>query len=210
MNLKKGLQTASATILANNSTTGVLPAPGFELISVKPSSASTESSPRHRSSASLCGLSTPESTIALRESQQALDNLFGRGETINKHSRLPNGHRAMGRFLEFPEVLVVPGPEADLPAPDYDKAVADAKKQDDVKTIFFVNFPLELQGDELKQQQELQKSVQSWQAWSSTMCEGKVQQQVDTKALPSDKSGEFARSTYRAKVFDYIFRKSTW
>lgn len=208
MNLKKGLQTTSATILANKSTTGTLPAPGFELISVKPTP--TDSSSRHRSSASLSGLSTPESTTAFRESQQALEDLFGRGEKTYKHPERPNGHLARGNFLEFPEVLVIPGPEADLPPPDYDKAVADAKNQDDVKTIFFVNFPMELEGEELKQQQELQKSVQSWQAWSSTICEGKVQQQVDVKVLPSDKSGEFARSTYRAKVFDYIFRKSTW
>lgn len=149
--------------------------------------------------------------MSFRESQEALEDLFGRVEKFNKQPQKADGQRARGRFLEFPGVLVVPSyMEADLPAPNYDKAVADAKNQDDVRTIFFVNFPSELEGDELKQQQEVQNSVQSWQAWCSTICEGKVQQQVDAKLLPSDKNGESARSTYRAKAFDYVFRRSTW
>ena len=59
---------------------------------------------------------------------------------------------------------------------------------------------------------DLQEQIRSWQSWSSTMCEGKVQAQIDKKTLPDDNSGEAMakRSTYRSKVFDYIMRMSSW
>lgn len=154
--------------------------------------------------------STAESTTSLRESQLANDGPFGHDKAHENTSGVHRRATATGSFLQLPEALFVLSSEADLPAPDYDKAIASAKAQDDVKTIFFVNFPLNLEGQALSEQQDLQKSIQSWQAWASTVCEGKVQQQVDAKALPGDSKGQFARSTYRAKVFDFLFRNSTW
>lgn len=208
LNVKKGYQTTSAVVVSTVGSTGKPVAPGFQLISIKPSATLAESyiNPGHGSSASL----SPESTAALSESQRAIVELFGQAKENKKTNGVRKRPTATGQFLKFPESLIVPSPEADLPAPDYDKAVANAKQQDDIQTIFFIDFPLELEGQALTDLQNLQKSVQSWQAWSSTICEGKVQQQIDAKALPGDNKGQFARSTYRAKVFDYLFRRSTW
>lgn len=117
---------------------------------------------------------------------------------------------ARGRFLEQPEVHMLNRHiESVLPAPDYDKALANAKEQDDIQTVLFVDFPAAgLTGQALTDQQALMKSIQSWQSWSSVLVEGKVQQQIDAKVLPADNA--IKRGTYRTKVFDYVMRQSPW
>ncbi|RKK89720.1 hypothetical protein BFJ71_g12093 [Fusarium oxysporum] len=67
-----------------------------------------------------------------------------------------------------------------------------------------------LEGKALEVQRKLMSSIKTWQAWATINCEAKVQQQVDAGALPSDSKGQNARSTYRAKVFDFLFNRSTW
>ncbi|KAK8073937.1 hypothetical protein PG994_004836 [Apiospora phragmitis] len=97
--------------------------------------------------------------------------------------------------------------EPRLPPIDFDRALARAKAEDDVQTIFFINFPLQLEGDAKKALQELMDLVQSWQAWSTTQVEGKVQQQIDAGKLQQD---SLARGSYRANVFEYLMRQLTW
>lgn len=133
------------------------------------------------------------------------------GQDMTQHGSTGGQNTATGTFTKFPESLKVgPRKESDgppLPPIDFDKAVANAKTQDDVKTCFLVNFPLELEGDDLKKQQELEASVQTWQAWATTQVEGKVQQLVDAGTLKAD---SLARGSYRSQVFDFLMRRSTW
>ena len=143
--------------------------------------------------------------------ESQLNELFG-----NPKGKAPKPGR---RFTEsavfhFPESLVLKEtgePTAAPTAQDMIDATKKAVEHPDVHTTFFVGFPptgLDAQGTkELKKTVDL---VQSWQAWSSSVCEGKVQEQINNKALSADSDGQFARSTYRAKVFDYLFRGSTW
>ena len=102
-----------------------------------------------------------------------------------------------------------------VPEPPTVAQIMDAVKQavdrPDVQTIFFVNFPpsyLDPVGTEdLKIVVDM---MQSWQAWSSSLCEGKVQQQIGKEALPAGDDGQFIRSAYRVQFLDFIFRKSAW
>lgn len=98
---------------------------------------------------------------------------------------------------------------------DYKAAVDKAKNNPDVQTVFFVNFvPTGIESEPLARVKlrTLQSQVESWQAWSSTICEGKVKQQMDKNDLPTDDEGDSKRkrSTYRSKVFDYVMNASTW
>ncbi|RKL20967.1 hypothetical protein BFJ68_g2239 [Fusarium oxysporum] len=101
-----------------------------------------------------------------------------------------------------------------IPRSDNGKATGkpfkNAKDQDDVRTTFLINFTEPLEGKALEVQRKLMSSIKTWQAWATINCEAKVQQQVDAGALPSDSKGQNARSTYRAKVFDFLFNRSTW
>lgn len=72
---------------------------------------------------------------------------------------------------------------------DNDNAVSKALEQNDVQSIFFVNFSEPLEGSAVQAQQNLQSSIDSWQAWASTVCEGRVQQQVKESRLPGDYAG---------------------
>ena len=162
-----------------------VPAPGFEMISVEP----TQANPRnrgHRDSPSFVGMSSPEDIDTLKETDNAHDLLIGR-KLVKKH----DGSLASGILTQLSEKLILGGTESgtELPPVDYDKAAKNAKEQDDVQTLFFVKFPVELQGQALRDQQDLLSSVQLWQAWSSTICEGAVQKQVDAKVLPADSKG---------------------
>ncbi|KAF5557187.1 peptidase cysteine serine trypsin [Fusarium phyllophilum] len=118
--------------------------------------------------------------------------------------------KAEGSLTTLPEKLRFPETDNPLPPIDIDKAVRNAKDQNDVKTTFFIHFTETLEGEALEAQRKLMSSVKLWQAWATTNCEAKVQQQVDAGALPSDSKGQAARSTYRAKVFDFLFNHSTW
>ncbi|EXL63179.1 hypothetical protein FOCG_01545 [Fusarium oxysporum f. sp. radicis-lycopersici 26381] len=116
----------------------------------------------------------------------------------------------LGSLTTWPENLKLTEAGDPLPPVDFDKAFKNAKDQDDVRTTFLINFTEPLEGKALEVQRKLMSSIKTWQAWATINCEAKVQQQVDAGALPSDSKGQNARSTYRAKVFDFLFNRSTW
>ncbi len=140
--------------------------------------------------------------------EKQTDGLWGRhpakhGKQFNKLS-----------VMHFPESLVLKESD-DQAATSTAAQIVDATKKavdhPDVQTTFFVSFPpsnLDAQGT--KNLKKLVDMVQSWQAWSSSICEGNVQQQIDKEALSAAAEGQFARSTYRAKVFDYLLRNARW
>ncbi|KAK8023938.1 hypothetical protein PG993_012004 [Apiospora rasikravindrae] len=140
--------------------------------------------------------------------EKTLSELFGHGRTQHPS---PHGVKvARGTLTNYPESLRLEHREESdsiLPPVDLEKAIANAKAQDDAETIFFVNFPEQLEGNSQKTQKELIDSVLAWKAWASTMVERKVQEQVDAGKFSPD---SVARGTYRAKVFDYLMRQSTW
>lgn len=144
------------------------------------------------------------------EPETIISSLFGRSRRTRSRQR--GGKTLAGVVLDLPERLrrTESGLGFTPSLTDYKAATQKAADEPDVKTTFFVNFPPTLQGDAKKQTKKLIDSIQSWQAWSSSICEAKVQQQIDAKALPADSAGQFARSTYRAKVFDYLFRQASW
>ena len=140
--------------------------------------------------------------------EKQIDGLWGRqpakkAKQFNKLS-----------VMHFPESLVLKESDDQVAAPTAAQIVDATKKavdHPDVQTTFFINFPpgnLDTQGT--KKLNKLVGMVQSWQAWSSSICECNVQQQIDKKELSAAAEGQFARSTYRAKVFDYLFRHATW
>ncbi|KZZ91772.1 Peptidase cysteine/serine, trypsin-like protein [Moelleriella libera RCEF 2490] len=78
-------------------------------------------------------------------------------------------------------------------------------------TTFFVGLPPgNLSVEDTKVLKENVDLVQSWQAWSSSACEDVVQRSIRMGQLPADALGQTARSNYRAKVFDYLFKNSPW
>ncbi|KAK8070785.1 hypothetical protein PG997_010988 [Apiospora hydei] len=113
------------------------------------------------------------------EVEKATSELFGHGRTQQPSQR--GSKVARGTFTQYPESLRLQHHEESEPIPplDFDKAIANAKAQDE----------------------------DTWQAWATTVVEGKVQQQVDARKLSPD---SVACGTYRAKVFDYLMRRSTW
>ena len=130
-------------------------------------------------------------------------------------SNSPRKNKATGAFLTFPEALMLSEADSGEAKPDLalvDKALAKAKSDPDIDTIFFVNFPPNFQGAALKELQKIQRLIQTWQAWSSSSVEGKVQEKINNKQLPADNDGASmaARGSYRSKVFDYLMRQSTW
>ncbi|KAK7946446.1 uncharacterized protein PG986_010767 [Apiospora aurea] len=140
------------------------------------------------------------------EVEKAISELFGHDRTPQPSQR--GSKVARGIFTQYPESLRLQHHEESetMPPLDLDKAIANAKAQDeDVQTVFFVNLPAQLEGNNLKAQQESIDLVQTWQAWATTVVEGKLQQQVDAGKLDSVACG-----SYRAKVFDYLMRRSTW
>ena len=123
----------------------------------------------------------------------------------------PNtGKVASGIALNFPETSHVAEDAGSASVPPYDAAVAKAIDNPDIQTIFFINFPPNLAGSAKEAMKRSMGSIQSWQAWSSTICEGRVQEMVDKKALSAEKSGQFARGTYRTQILDYLMRRSNW
>lgn len=150
---------------------------------------------------------------ARAQNRVALFELFGNPDGKQRSKSARSAEVAKGKFLLFPETLQLNESDTATPTtPNYDLAVAQATENKDIQTIFFVNFPPKLSGAPQKKLIKVMESIQSWQSWSSTICEGKVQEQIDKKALPADSSAKsmMARSTYRSKVFDYLMRKSSW
>jgi hypothetical protein len=149
--------------------------------------------------------------------KNALMDLFG--SSLNDKAKPTSVHGpevARGVFLNYPVPLreeEIAAARRGAPPPNFDDAVAKAKANPDIETVFFVNFaPGGLTGDALKNLQDLQSQVRSWQAWSSTLSEGELQEQIDKKILPDDNSGpSMAKlSSYRSKVFDFLMRRSAW
>lgn len=146
----------------------------------------------------------------------------GRKSLLEKQIDNPWGrHRAKHRkqfnklsVMHFPESLALKESDDQVAAPTVAQIVDATQKaveHPDVQTIFFVGLtPSDLDAQGKKNLGKLVGMVQSWQAWSSSVCEGNVQQQIDKNILPAAPEGQFARSTYRAKVFDYLFKQATW
>lgn len=176
--------------------------PGFQLFLVHPKSEGTDEP-------------NPTSDLPNRDENafddaSGLDNLFEKPKWEPTKGKPSREYKPMGSLIGYPEVLRLPEPGQELPALDFDKALENAKDQDDIKTAFYVNFLAPLEGEVLRSQRELMESVKIWQAWTSANCEAKVQQQVDAGRLPSDSKGQVARGTYRAKVFDFLMMQATW
>ena len=116
--------------------------------------------------------------------------------------------------MHFAESLVLKESDHQVAAPTAAQIIDTTEKavdHPDVQTIFFVGFPpSNLDALGTKKLKKLVDMVQSWQAWSSSICESNVQQQIDKEALSAAPEGQFARSTHRTKVFDYLFRQATW
>ena len=97
---------------------------------------------------------------------------------------------------------------------DVIKATVDKRATDDIRTVFFLNFLLNFAENDrvLADQVETKDLIQIWQAWNSSLCEGKVQDQINNDKLPADDSAAAMskRSTYHAKVFDYLLRQASW
>ena len=140
--------------------------------------------------------------------EKQINDLWGR------NSSKPGKEFKESSVFYFPDSLKLKESDSQVAAPTTNQIVDATKKavdHPDVQTTFFIGFPpsnLDAQGTEnLKKVVDM---VQSWQAWSSSICEGNVQLKIDTKELSATDEGQFARSTHRAKVFDYLFRLSDW
>ena len=147
------------------------------------------------------------STSRIFLSVQQIDNFSGRRPkkqrtTFNKPS-----------VMHFPESLSLNQPDHQRP-PTADQLIDLAKKAvdfPDVQTTFFVNFsPGNLDAKGTETMKQVTDMIQAWQAWSSSVCEGNLQQQIDNSRISAAEDGQFVRSTYRAKVLDYLFRQSPW
>ena len=140
--------------------------------------------------------------------EKQIASLWGRHQA--KHGKQFNKLSVM----HFPESLVLKESDDPVAAPTTAQIVDATKKaveNPDVQTTFFVGLtPSNLDAQGTKELKKLVGMVQSWQAWSSSICESNVQQQIDKKALSAAAEGQFARSTYRAQVFDFLFRQATW
>lgn len=140
--------------------------------------------------------------------EKQIDSLWGRHRA--KHRKQFNKLSVM----HFPESLVLKESDDQVAAPTAAQIVDATKKaveHPDVQTTFFVGLiPSNLDAKATKELRKVVGMVQSWQAWSSSVCEGNVQQQIDKNVLSAAPEGQFARSTYRAKVFDYLFKQATW
>lgn len=198
-----------------------LHAPGFALVRVEPGAlkesaeavsdtggaSATSESDKYSSGESDSASNSDDSDDDQRLPESQIDQLFGRRS--GKQGKLFKGKSV----LHFPASLVLKK-AGNVAAPTAEQLVDATKKavdHPDVQTTFFIGFPpgnLDAKGTE--QLKETVGLVQSWQAWSSSVCEGNVQQKIDSKELSANDDGQFARSTHRAKVFDYLFRQSTW
>uniref|UniRef100_A0A0D2YGD9 Uncharacterized protein n=1 Tax=Fusarium oxysporum (strain Fo5176) TaxID=660025 RepID=A0A0D2YGD9_FUSOF len=177
-------------------------APGFQLLSFQPQS--THTNPAVSTADVLGG------DKGSFDAKSGIDSLLGNCEPRSDNRKATGKCKAEGSLTTFPETLKLTETENHLPPVEFDKAFKNAKDQDDVRATFFINFTEPLEGEALEDQRKLISSIKTWQAWATINCEAKVQQQVDAGALPSDSKGQIARSIYRAKVFDFLFNRTTW
>ncbi|EXL70465.1 hypothetical protein FOPG_13718 [Fusarium oxysporum f. sp. conglutinans race 2 54008] len=174
-------------------------APGFQLLSFQPQSTHTNQSD---STADVLG-----GDKGCFDETSGLDRLLGNSRPRSDNGKATGKRKAEGSFTTWPENLKLTEAGDPLPPVDFGKAFKNAKDQDDVRTTFLINFTEPLEGKGLEAQRKLMSSIKTWQAWATINCEAKVQQQVDAGALPSDSKGLIARSTYRAKTFDFLFNR---
>ena len=116
--------------------------------------------------------------------------------------------------MHYPKSLVIKYSDEEATGPTVAQMIDASQKaidHPDVQTIFFVGFtPSNLDEQGKRELQKVMNMVQSWQAWTSAVCEGKVQLQIEKKELSGADDGQFARSTYRTQIFDYILRHAPW
>ncbi|CAM1509750.1 Fc.00g000850.m01.CDS01 [Cosmosporella sp. VM-42] len=190
MKVKAGRQKPSVTALPSPGGAS-FPVAGLQMVSVKPT-------PRGPFNNSLPGTNED----ALREIKSSLDELL--------EIQGPKSKIARGTFMKLPKhPNLSPGVDLDPPAPVVD-AVADATRQNDLPAIHFVNFLEDLQGSSFKNQQAQMDMIKTWRAWASVICEVKVDNQVQSGRLPISSDERNTRGSYRAEVFDYLFRYADW
>ncbi|KAH7253105.1 hypothetical protein B0J15DRAFT_549835 [Fusarium solani] len=169
--------------------------PGFQLFSVSPKSNGTEE-PNPTSD-------LPNGDENAFDKESGLNDLFGKPKWESTKGKQNHKRKAMRSLTAYPEAFRLPEAGKELPALDFDKALKNAKDQDDIKTTFFVNFPAPLEGEALRSQRELMESVKIWQAWTSANCEARVQQQVDAGELPSDSNDMTMNKKIESKIFEF-------
>ncbi|KAG8528557.1 uncharacterized protein KY384_006729 [Bacidia gigantensis] len=112
------------------------------------------------------------------------------------------GKTFSGKLLDFPIPYKVTAPGESLTNEEIVEATHNPRAKEDIETIHFINFP-----DDFSQNPEAratlvhtQELVESWQAWTSSLCEGKVQEIIngghlsdkDTFAAMSERETELA------------------
>ncbi|KAJ5527104.1 hypothetical protein N7513_011263 [Penicillium frequentans] len=82
----------------------------------------------------------------------------------------------------------------------------------DIKTTFFVDFPLTLTGPALEKMNAVVNNVRDWQSWVYGLSMSKVQEQINAAKLPAAHTAvaEATRSTYKNMVFDHVMRSCIW
>ncbi|KAK2692064.1 hypothetical protein QWA68_009052 [Fusarium oxysporum] len=157
-------------------------ASGFQLLSFQPQSTHTNPSD---STAHVLG-----GDKGCFDKTSGLDRLLGNSRPRSNNGNATGKRKGEGSLTTWPENLKL------------------TEAGDPLSPVDFGKEPLE--GKALEAQRKLMSSIKTWQAWATINCEARVQQQVDAGALPSDSKGQIARSTSRAKVFDFLFNRSTW
>lgn len=82
----------------------------------------------------------------------------------------------------------------------------------DIKTTFFVDFPLTLTGPAREKMNAVADNVRDWQSWVYGLSMSKVQEQINAVKLPAAPTAvdEAKRSTYKNMVFDHVMRSCAW
>lgn len=178
---------------------GVAPAPDFQFISIDPGRGS-------------------KGAVESAEDNEIIV------QPVSKHSAkiadtvlsLPKSKVVVGPFTHYPERLWLDAPEDDetpgIPEKPLNEIMDRAITQADQTSVFRIHFPttVMLSGEGRAAYRKVKEQVDSWNAWSTSVCERQVQRKIDRKELPHEDEGAFVRSSYRALVFDYLFRQSTW
>lgn len=82
----------------------------------------------------------------------------------------------------------------------------------DIKTTFFVDFPLTLTGEAREKMNAVVDNVRDWQSWVYGLSMSKVQEQINAGKLSAAPTAvdEAKRATYRDMVFDHVMRSCNW
>ncbi|KAJ5897755.1 hypothetical protein N7504_008043 [Penicillium tannophilum] len=82
----------------------------------------------------------------------------------------------------------------------------------DIKTMFFVDFPLTLTGEAREKMNAVVDNVRDWQSWVYGLSMSKVQEQINAGKLSAAPTAvdEAKRATYKNMVFDHVMRSCNW